>query len=242
MKPTRELRRSKHENERGRLELERVERLAPAERERIRAGWWRERRYLVVTPGDELTLAALAPFPARVREQGRRARFRRYDDRGGGGFWPDENEIWLAAGVETYESLAQVVMSARHELFHFVNWNDPLYRDDLDRGYPGFRAALAAARASRASGAGHGSHERYWSWIADSFVPQGDHANPVELWADIPTNFPDPAELPPPVAAYFAPLLVERGVPPALPPGRGADDGLPAFHELIAPGMPTRTP
>ena len=240
MRPTRELRRSKHENERGRLELERLERLAPAERERIRAGWWRERRYLVVTPGDELIEAALAPFPARVRERGRRARFRRYDDRGGGGFWPDENEIWLAAGVETYESLAQVVMSARHELFHFVNWNDPLYRDDLDRGYPGFRSALAAARDGHASRP-RSSEERYWSWIARSFVPQGDHANPVELWADIPTNFPDPAELPPPVAAYFAPLLVERGVPPVLPPGRGADDGLPAFHELIAPGLSART-
>lgn len=236
VKPTRELRRSERENEQGRLELERVERLSPAERSRIRDEWWRERRYLVVTPGPQLIESALAPFPEEVRRLGRRARFRRYDDRGGGGFWPDENEIWLAAGVETYESLAQVVMSARHELFHFVNWNHPLYRDDLDRGYPGFRAALAAARDAL------GSYPRYSAWIAHSFVPQGDHANPVELWADIPTNFPDPAEVPPPVAAYFAPLLVERGARPALPPGRGADDGLPAFHELIAPGTSTRTP
>jgi hypothetical protein len=202
----------------------------------VREAWWRERRYLVVTPGDELIRAALERFPAEVREIGRRARFRRYDDRGGGGFWPDTNEIWLAAGVETYESLAQVVMSARHELFHFVNWNHPLYRDDLDRGYPGFRAALADARPVLAA------HPRYWSWIARSFVPQGDHANPVELWADIPTNFPDPAEIPPALAAYFAPLLVAGGARPVLPAGSAADDGLPAFHALIAPGTTTRTP
>ena len=236
MKPTRELRRSKRENEAGRLELERVERLGPAERGRIREEWWRERRYLVVTPGDELIRAALAPFPAEVRELGRRALLRRYDDRGGGGFWPDTNDIWLAAGVETYESLAQVVMSARHELFHFVNWNHPLYRDDLDRGYPGLRAALADARETL------DEHARYSAWIAHSFVPQGDHANPVELWADIPTNFPDPAELPAALAAYFAPLLVAGAAAPVLPVGEAADDGLPAFHTLIAPGAPTRTP
>ena len=235
MKPTRELRRSARDNERGRPELERVERLPPHERARVREEWWRERRYVVVTPGDELIRLALEPFPAAVRELGRRARFRRYDDRGGGGFWPDTNDIWLAAGVETYESLAQVVMSARHELFHFVNWNHPLYRDDLDRGYPGFRSALAEARTAA------GSHPRYWSWIARSFVQQGDHANPVELWADVPTNFPDPAGIPPPLARYFAPLLVAGGAPPVLPLGRVGDDGLPAFHELIAPGTPTRT-
>ena len=242
MKPTRELRRSQRDNEAGRLALERVERLSPAERGRIREEWWSERRYLVVTPGDELIRAALAPFPAAVRELGAKARFRRYDDRGGGGFWPDTNDIWLAAGVETYESLAQVVMSARHELFHFVNWDHPLYRDDLDRGYPGLRAALAEASARRASRTGRASEERYWSWVAHSFVPQGDHANPVELWADIPTNFPDPAELPSPLAAYFAPLLVAGGAAPALPAGEAADDGLPAFHTLIAAGAPTRTP
>ena len=236
MKPTRELRRSKRENEIGRLELERVERLGPAERGRIREEWWRERRYLVVTAGEELIRAALAPFPAEVRQLGAGARFRRYDDRGGGGFWPDTNDIWLAAGVETYESLAQVVMSARHDLFHFVNWNHPLYRDDLDRGYPGLRAALAEAREILEA------HPRYAAWIAQSFVPQGEHANPVELWADIPTNFPDPAELPAPLAAYFAPLLVEGAARPALPALPAADAGLSAFHTLIAPGAATRTP
>lgn len=235
MIPTRELRRSEAENARGRVELERVERLSPAERARIREGWWAERRYQVVTPGHELIEQALAPFPDAVRALGRRAPFHRYDDRGGGGFWPDPNEIWLAAGVETYESQAQVVMSARHELFHFVNWNHPLYRDDLDRGYPGFRAALALARPHLASS------PRYGSWLAGSFVPQGAHANPVELWADIPTNFPDPAELPPQLARYFAPLLVPGATAPVLPRGQGADDGLAAFHELIAPGAPSRT-
>ena len=233
--PDRELRRSKLQNARGRLELERVERLSPEERARVREEWWRQRRYHVVTPGPELTRAALAPFPDAVRELGRRAPFRRYDDRGGGGYWPDPNEIWLAAGVETYESLAQVVRSARHELFHFVNWNHPLYRDDLDRGYPGFRAALEASHPLLAS------HPRYSEWIARAFVPQGEHANPVELWADIPTNFPDPAELPPPLARYFAPLLIAKGAPPELPSGRGEEDGHAAFHELIAPGISSRT-
>lgn len=225
----RELRRSTAENARGRLELERVELLPPAERARLREEWWRERRYQVVTPGSELIEQALAPFPEEVRALGRRAPLRRYDDRGGGGYWPESNEIWLAAGVETYESLGQVVMSARHELFHYVNWNHPLYRDDLDRGYPGFRTALAEARPFLPS------YPRYVAWIAHSFVPQGEHANPVELWADLPTNFPDPAELPPPLARYSAPLLVAGAAPPILPPGRGEDDGVAAFHALIAP-------
>lgn len=90
MIPTREVRRSPQENERGRRELERVERLEPAERARRREAWRRERRYLVVTPGAELITAALAPFPRTVRSLGAQARFRRFDDRGGGGFWPDE--------------------------------------------------------------------------------------------------------------------------------------------------------
>jgi hypothetical protein len=231
--PTRELRRSKAENARGRLELERVERLSPGERARVREEWWRERRYHLVTPGNELIDAALAPFPDAVRALGRQAPFRRYDDRGGGGFWPDPNEIWLAAGVETYESLAQVVMSARHELFHYVNWNHPRYRADLERGYPGFRAALAESRPLLAS------HPGYAAWVARSFVPQGEHANPVELWADIPTQFPDPADLPPPLARYFAALLVAGGAPPEPPSGPGEDDGLASFHELIAPGSST---
>lgn len=229
MIPTREIRRSPQENERGRRELERVERLEPAERARRREAWWRQRRYLLVTPGDELITAALAPFPRAVRSLGAQARFRRFDDRGGGGFWPDENEIWLAAGVETYESLAQVVLSARHELFHFINWNEPRYRRDLDLGYPGFRAALRAARSQA------GASPRYAEWVVRSFLPQGDHANPVELWADLPTNFPDPAELPPPLARYFGPLLREGAPPPELPRQRAADLAPAAFHALIAP-------
>ncbi len=232
--PTRELHRSARENAGGRLELERVERLPPAERARVREGWWRERRYQVVTPGAELIEAALAPFPDAVRELGRTAPFHRYDDRSGGGYWPDTNEIWLAAGVETYESQAQVVLSARHELFHFVNWNHPLYRADLDRGYPGFRAALAGSRSLLAS------YPRYAAWIARSFVPQGEHANPVELWADLPTNFRAPAALPPPQPRYLAPLLVAGGTAPELPAHSADEDGLAAFHELIAPGTSSR--
>ena len=32
-------------------------------------------------------------------------------------------------------------------------------------------------------------------------------ANPVEYFADIPTNFRDTADLPPPIRAHFAPLI-----------------------------------
>src|SRR5205823_5496959 len=58
--------------------------------------------YLYVTPGPLLIERALDGFPAPVRALGARCPFFRYDARGGGGYWPDRNEIWLAAGVETY--------------------------------------------------------------------------------------------------------------------------------------------
>ena len=50
-------------------------------------------------------------------------------------------------------------------------------------------------------------YPRYRGWVTASFLRQGDHANVVEYFADIPTNFRDTAELPPKIAAHFAPLI-----------------------------------
>jgi hypothetical protein len=49
--------------------------------------------------------------------------------------------------------------------------------------------------------------------VTGSFLRQGDHANPVEYFADIPTNFRDTAELPPPIRVHFAPLIDGTAVP-----------------------------
>ena len=51
------------------------------------------------------------------------------------------------------------------------------------------------------------AYPRYRDWITGSFLRQGDHANVVEYFADIPTNFRDVAELPPAIATHFAPLI-----------------------------------
>ncbi|HET8567585.1 MAG TPA: hypothetical protein VFM93_01200 [Candidatus Limnocylindria bacterium] len=158
-----------------------------------------------------------------------RAPVRRYDARGGGGFWPDANELWLAAGVETYEGLAQVVLSARHELFHYVNWNAPVYRADQDRGWPAMRASLDRARRDVRG------YRRYALWLERSFIPQADHANPVEYFADIPTNFPDPAEIPEPLRAYFGALLREGASQPSVPRRTLEPLELAEFHALLLP-------
>ena len=55
--------------------------------------------------------------------------------------------MYLAAGVETYEGLGQVVLSARHEMFHFIAQNHPLYQPDDDAGWPALWGALAESRA-----------------------------------------------------------------------------------------------
>ncbi len=165
-------------------------------------------RYLNVTPGDVLAQRALRGFPPEVRELAGRCRIVRTDARGGGGFFPDRNEIELAAGVEMYEGLRQVELSACHELFHYVCWNHPLYRLDEDRDFAYLR------RAVRDSGAIAREYGRYFEWVTTSFLNQGDHANPVEYFADIPTNFRDVSELPPPIRAHFAPLI--EGSPPTV--------------------------
>jgi hypothetical protein len=97
--------------------------------------------------------------------------------------------------------LRQVRLSACHELFHFVCWNHARYRTDEDRGFARLRKAVADSRPVVKD------YPRYRGWVTASFLRQGDHANVVEYFADIPTNFRDTAELPPPIAAHFAPLI-----------------------------------
>lgn len=167
----------------------------------MRERLWQTHTYLYVTPGPLLLERALEGFPPEIRELGGTCPFYRYDARGGGGYWPDRNEIWLAAGVETYEGLRQVRLSACHELFHFICWNHPRYRADEDRGFARLRRAVAQSRALVQD------YPRYHQWVMRSFLAQGDHANVVEYFADIPTNFRDTSELPPPIAEHFAPLI-----------------------------------
>ena len=178
-----------------------AERLPAEQLASLRRSWWEKRRYIYVMPGDELVQRALRGFPDDVRELAGRCRIVRTDARGGGGFYPDRNEIELAAGVETYEGLRQVELSACHELFHYVCWNHPMYRRDEDRNFAYLRRAVRESRPHLAE------FPRYREWVTGSFLRQGDHANPVEYFADIPTNFRDTAELPPPIRAHFAPLI-----------------------------------
>lgn len=194
---------------------------------RLRGALWAFRLYLYVTPGPLLVDRALAVFPEAVRVLGARCPFYRYDARSGGGYWPDRNEVWLAAGVETYEGTRQVVLSARHEMFHFIAHNDPRYRPDDDAGWPALWGALEGSRGEI------DAFPRYRDWIRGSFLPQGGHANPTELFADIPTNFPDAREIPPPLRRYFAPLLDGADGGPDAVACRAPGD-LAAFHALIA--------
>jgi hypothetical protein len=200
--PHRELRRAAVPNAMGHVVLAFAERtLRPQELAGLREQLGRTQTYLYVTPGPLLIERALEGFPAEVRRLGARCPFFRYDARGGGGYWPDRNEIWLAAGVETYEGLRQVRLSACHELFHFISRNHPRYRADEDRGFARLRGVVAESRPLVKD------YPRYRGWVTGSFLRQGDHANVVEYFADIPTNFRDTAELPPLIAAHFAPLI-----------------------------------
>ncbi len=178
-----------------------AERVSGGKITELRRSLWRRRMYLYVTPGEVLVDRALRGFPDEVRALGGRCRIIRTDARGGGGFHPDRNEIELAAGVETYEGLAQVELSACHELFHYICWNHPRYRIDEDRDFAYLRRAVRDSRPHLME------FTRYRDWVVGSFLRQGDHANPVEYFADIPTNFRDTAELPPPIRAHFAPLI-----------------------------------
>ncbi len=183
-----------------------AERLPPDRLAALRRTWWQRRVYVYVTPGEELARRALAGFPEDVRALGARCRILRPGMRAGGGYYPDRNEVELAAGVETYEGLRQVELSACHELLHYICWNDPRYRADEDQNFAYLRKAVRESRDTIES------FPRYREWVRGSFLKQGDHANPVEYFADIPTNFRDAVELPPAVRAHFAPLI--DGSPP----------------------------
>lgn len=178
-----------------------AERLPRGPLDALRRLWWGARLFLYVTPGPELVERALLGLPDEVRALGSRCRVIRTNARYGGGFYPDRNEVELAAGVETYEGLRQAELSCRHELFHFVCWNDPRYRADEDQGFPYLRRAVRESRDTL------DAFPRYRDWVKGSFLRQGDHANPAEYFADIPTNFRDVRELPPPLARHFAPLI-----------------------------------
>ena len=217
--PHRELKRAALPNAMGHVVLAFAERtLRPHDLARLRDQLWRTETYLYVTPGPLLIERALAGFPAKVRALGARCPFFRYDARGGGGYWSDRNEIWLAAGVETHEGLRQVRLSACHELFHFICWNHPRYRADEDRGFARLRKAVAESHAVVKQ------YPHYRGWLTSSFLRQGDHANVVEYFADIPTNFRDTAELPPPLAAHFAPLIDGSAFPDAFDRDLATDD------------------
>lgn len=196
-----------------------AERLGPARLEAMREAWWQRKVFVYVTPGAVLVERALAGFPDEIRELGRGCRIIRTNARYGGGFYPDRNEVELAAGVETYEGLRQVELSACHELFHYVCWNDPRYRHDEDQGFPYLRRAVRESRGLL------DGFPRYRAWVTGSFLRQGDHANPVEYFADIPTNFRDVSLLPPPIRAHFAPLIDGSPLPYDLarPPDRPID-------------------
>jgi hypothetical protein len=217
-------------NAAGFLALMSLERLPPLLRRRARERLWSRHVYVYVTPPRRLVRQALEGYPREVKKLARTVRFFRSDDRGGGGYWPERNEIWLAAGVETYERYMQARASARHELFHHLARAHPFYRADEDDGWPRLVAALEdAKRVAR-------DHERYAAWVERSFLPQRDHANVVEFFADIPTNFPDLRELPPPLAAHFGPLIDGGPLPAGTRRGQTDARDLAAFQRLIAPG------
>jgi hypothetical protein len=229
--PRRELKRSAVPNAMGHVVLAFAERtLRPLDLGGLREQLWRTQSYLYVTPGPLLIERALEGFPAEVRALAARCPFFRHDARGGGGYWPDRNEIWLAAGVETYEGLRQVRLSACHELFHFICWNHSRYRADEDRGFARLRKAVADSRAVVKD------YPRYRGWVTASFLRQGDHANVVEYFADIPTNFRDTSELPPLIAAHFAPLIDGSPFPDEFDDEFAGDEyDLARFQRSLAP-------
>src|SRR3989454_7462834 len=197
-----ELARAAVPNEMGHVVLAFAERvLAPRDLAGLRERLWLGRTYLYVTPGPRLIERALEGFPPEVRALCARCPFFRYDARGGGGYWPDRNEIWLAAGVETYEGLRQGRLSSCHELFHFICWNHSRYRSDEDRGFGRLRKVVADSRPVVKD------YPRYRGWGTASFLRQGGHANIVYYFALIPTNFPGTAQKPPQIPAHFAPLI-----------------------------------
>src|SRR2546430_3116273 len=124
--PHRELKRYSVPTAMGHAVLAFAERsLRPGELGGLREQLWRTQTYLYVTPGPLLIDRALEGFPREIRALGERCPFFRYDARGGGGYWPDPNEMWLAAGVETEDGLRPVRRFARVALFALFCWHEP---------------------------------------------------------------------------------------------------------------------
>src|SRR5437879_6222482 len=98
------------------------------------------------------------------------------------------------------------------------------------RDLAGLRSVVAESRALV------DAFPRYRDWVTGSFLRQGDHANVVEYFADIPTNFRDAHQLPPPIAAHFAPLIDGSPFPSEFDTAL-ADGGndLAAFQRSLAP-------
>ena len=79
-------------------------------------------------------------------------------------------------------------------------------------------------------------YPRYRGWVTASFLRQGDHANVVEYFADIPTNFRDTSELPPLIAAHFAPLIDGAPLPDAFEEDLSTDDyDIAEFQRSLTP-------
>jgi len=216
-------------NAAGLVALTSLESLPPLLQRRARERLWSRHVFVYITPPKRLVAQALEGYPEEVQRLARTVAFYRNDDRSGGGYWPERNEIWLAAGVETYERYLQARASARHELFHHLARAHPFYQEDEDAGWPRLVAALEEAQPVARD------HSRYAEWIERSFLPQRDHANVVEYFADIPTNFPDVSELPAPIAEHFAPLISGGPRPAPRRAGRVDPRDLPAFWDLIRP-------
>src|SRR2546428_10860174 len=104
-----ELARAAVPNEMGHVVLAFAERvLARRDLAVLRERLWLGRTYLYVTPGPPLIGCSLEGFPPGARALCARCPFHRYDARGGGGFWPHGNVIWLPAGGEGYECPREV--------------------------------------------------------------------------------------------------------------------------------------
>ena len=183
--------------------LSAVERLSGGRLDDLRRSLWRRRAYRLRDTRE--TFWSSAPCAASRRRFGRSAAAAGSSGRtarAGGGFYPDRNEIELAAGVETYEGL-------RSGRALRVPRALPLRLLEPSRCIAATRTATSRTCAARSATAERSCRPSRATadWVTGSFLRQGDHANPVEYFADIPTNFRDTAELPPLIRAHFAPLI-----------------------------------
>lgn len=229
---------SPEENLHGEQVLAYLAKLSPEEQHQQKQKWQQERTVLVVVTGDKVIAKSMESYPVWVQRLCAEAKFYRYNgvvEGIGGGYFPGRDEIWLNAGVETWESRNQIYASGRHELFHYVNWHDDLYHWDMDMGWPYLIGAIAESKRDL---------PRYPDYVAflRRFLAQGDHANPVEFFADVPTNiFNEIHLLPLPLNRYFGSLIRKNGRPPLAMGLHFAYKGLPKKKKqewILSPGMP----